>query len=63
MFENLSKKERIVLYIIIAFVTTLLLAMIHYFIQKWIVIAVFVIAVIEFLCIFYILYLPLKVKN
>jgi hypothetical protein len=63
MFENRTKKERTILYGIIAFLTSVLLAFIHYFLQGWILLAVLIVALIEFICIFYILYLPLKVKE
>ena len=62
MFEKLSKKQRTMIYFAIAFFVTIILALIHYFIQGWILLAVVVIAVVEYICIFYILYLPLKIK-
>ena len=62
MFENRSYKELIVIYAVIALSVTLGLATLHYyqgFHPYYIVIA----ANIEFFCIFYILYLPLKMKK
>jgi len=54
MFENRSDRERIIIYAVIA--------ILHYyqgFHPYYIVIA----ANIEFFCIFYVLYLPMKVKR
>ena len=62
MFENRSEKELIIIYAIIAILIALGLGVFHYyqgFHSYYIVIA----ANIEFFCIFYILYLPLKVKR
>ena len=62
MFENRSERELITIYAIIAIVIALLLGIFHYyqgFHPYYIVIA----ANIEFFCVFYILYLPIKVKN
>ena len=62
MFENRSERELITIYAVIAIVAALGLAVFHYyqgFHPYYIVIA----ANIEFFCIFYILYLPLKVKR
>ena len=62
MFENRSYKELIVIYAVIALAVSLGLAVFHYyqgFHPYYIVIA----ANIEFFCVFYILYLPLKVKR
>ena len=63
MFENRSRTERTVIYAVIAFIVTLILALFHYFIQGWILIAVITVFIIEYVCIFYILYLPLKFKR
>jgi len=63
MFETRTKKERTIIYIVIAILVTLLLALMHYFLQGWMPSAVIVGAIIEFFCIFYILYLPLKMKK
>lgn len=62
MFENRSKKQRIIIYLIISGVVTLILALFHLY-QGWILIYALLAAIIEFFCIFYILYLPLKVKG
>ncbi len=62
MFENKSDRERIIIYAVIAIVVALILAVLHYyqgFHPYYIVIA----ANIEFFCIFYVLYLPMKVKR
>jgi len=62
MFENRSYKELIIIYAVIALAVSLGLAVFHYyqgFHPYYIVIA----ANIEFFCVFYILYLPLKVKK
>ena len=62
MFEKRSDKELIIIYAVIAIIASLCLAMLHYlqgFHPYYIVVA----AIIEFLCIFYILYLPIKVKK
>ena len=62
MFENRSERQLIIIYVIIAMVIALLLAIFHVyqgFHPYYIVIA----ASIEFFCIFYVLYLPLKVKK
>jgi len=66
MFENRSEKQLIVIYIIIALTITILLSLFHLSsFSAWpkdpflVIIA----ANIEFFCIFYILYLPLKIKK
>lgn len=62
MFENRSEKQRIAIYAVIAIIVALLLGALHYyqgFHPYYIVIA----ANIEFFCIFYVLYLPMKVKR
>ena len=62
MFENRGEKELIEIYAVIGLVVALGLAVLHYyqgFHPYYIVIA----ANIEFFCVFYILYLPLKVKR
>jgi len=62
MFENRSEKQLIVIYAVIAIVVALALGTYHYysgFNPYYIVIA----ANIEFFCVFYILYLPLKIKR
>jgi hypothetical protein len=62
MFENRTEKQLIIIYFFIALIVALGLALFHYvqgFNPYYIVIAVN----IEFFCIFYILYLPLKVKR
>ena len=62
MFENRTERELIIIYAIIAILVALGLGVFHYiqgFDPYYIVIA----ANIEFFCVFYILYLPLKVKK
>lgn len=63
MFENRTKKQRTVIYAIIAFTVTLLLALMHYILQGWMIQAVLIVAAIEYVCVFYILYLPLKYQK
>lgn len=62
MFENRSEKQLIIIYAVIALVVALGLAVFHLMTIPnllYIVVAVN----IEFFCIFYILYLPLKIKR
>ena len=62
MFENRSEKQLIIIYAIIAILVALGLALFH--ILQGLNIYYIIIAVnIEFFCVFYILYLPLKVKR
>jgi 1,4-dihydroxy-2-naphthoate octaprenyltransferase len=63
MFENRTKKQRIIIYAIIALGVTLLLAIMHFIIQGWILGLVLIVAAIEYVCVFYILYLPLKYEK
>jgi hypothetical protein len=62
MFENRSERELIVIYAIIAIAVALGLGAFHY-IQGLNIYYIVIAANIEFFCIFYILYLPLKVKR
>ncbi len=62
MFENKSEKQLIIIYALIAISISIILGIVHYlqdFHPYYIIIA----ANIEFFCIFYILYLPLKIKK
>jgi hypothetical protein len=62
MFENRSEKELIIIYAVIAIVIALLLSAYKYSYGVniyYIIIA----ANIEFFCVFYILYLPIKVRK
>jgi hypothetical protein len=66
MFENRSEKQLIIIYVIIALSITFLLTLFHLSpFSAWpkdpflVIIA----ANIEFFCLFYILYLPLKIKK
>lgn len=66
MFENRSEKQLIIIYAIIALTITLLLTAYHLSpISAWPKdpILIIVAANVEFFCIFYILYLPLKIKR
>ena len=62
MFENRSHKQILVIYATIAITASLCLAVLHYFqgLHPYYIIAA---VNIEFFCIFYILYLPIKVKR
>lgn len=62
MFEQRSTKQRIIIYALIAFFVTLLLAIIHD-LQGWPIEMILIVAAIEYVCIFYILYLPLKYQR
>jgi len=62
MFENRSEKELIIIYAFIAIAIALAMAVFHYF-QGWDPVVIVVVANIWFFCLFYILYLPLKVKR
>ena len=62
MFENRSEKQLIIIYAIIALIVALGLAVVH-IMQRLSIIYIVVAVNIEFFCIFYILYLPLKVKR
>ena len=66
MFENRSEKQLIIIYAIIALTITLLLSLYHlspYSAWPKDPILIIIAANIEFFCIFYILYLPLKIKK
>ncbi len=62
MFENRSEKQLIIIYAFIAILVALGLAVFHFF-QGFDPIYIVIAANIEFFCIFYILYLPLKIKR
>jgi membrane protein YdbS with pleckstrin-like domain len=62
MFENRSEKQLIIIYAVIAILVAMGLAVVHYF-QGWDPILIVVVANVWFFCLFYILYLPLKVKR
>jgi hypothetical protein len=62
MFENRSEKQLIIIYAFIAIFISLILAVVHYY-QNFHPYYIIIAANIEFFCIFYILYLPLKVKR
>ena len=66
MFENRTDKQLIIIYALIALMVTILLSIYHLSpISAWPKdpILIIIAANIEFFCIFYILYLPLKVKR
>ena len=62
MFENRSEKQIIIIYVFIAIAFALGMAIIHFF-QGWNPIVIVVVANVWFFCLFYILYLPIKVKR
>jgi hypothetical protein len=62
MFENRSEKQLIIIYAIIALIVALGLAVVH-LIQGLNIYYIIIAVNIEFFCIFYILYLPIKVKR
>ena len=63
VFEKRSKRQKIVIYATISAIVSLLLSFLHFFLQGWNIYIVVVVANIEFFCLFYILYLPLKMKE
>ncbi len=66
MFENRNGKQLIMIYAVIALIITFLLSIYHLSpISAWPKepILIIIAANIEFFCIFYILYLPLKIKR
>jgi len=66
MFENKSEKQLTIIYIIIALLITILLSAYHispYSAWPKDPILIIIAANLEFFCIFYILYLPLKAKR
>ena len=62
MFEKRSEKQLIIIYALIAILIALTMSVIHIF-QGWDPIIIIVVANVWFFCIFYILYLPIKVKR
>ncbi len=62
MFENRSEKQLIIIYAFIAIAFAMGMAVIHY-LQGWDPIVIVVVANVWFFCLFYILYLPIKVKR
>jgi len=62
MFENRSERQLIAIYVIIAIVIALLLAIFHIY-QGLHPYYIIIAANIEFFCIFYVLYYPLKAKK
>lgn len=62
MFENRSERELIAIYAVIAIIVALGLGVLHYY-QGFHPYYIIIAANVEFFCIFYILYLPIKVKR
>jgi hypothetical protein len=62
MFEKRSEKQLLAIYAIIAIVIASIMAFVHY-VQGWNQYIIIIVANIWFFCLFYILYLPLKVKK
>jgi len=62
MFENRSHRELIIIYAIIAIAIACGMAVVHIF-QGWDPIVIIIVANVWFFCIFYILYLPIKIKR
>jgi len=62
MFEKRSEKQLMAIYAIIAIAIASIMAFVHYF-QGWNHYVIIIVANIWFFCLFYILYLPLKVKK
>ena len=62
MFENRSEKQLIIIYAIIAITVACGMAVIHY-LQGWDPIVIVIVANIWFACLFYFLYVPIKVKR
>jgi len=63
MFEGRSKQQKIALFAIISLIFTLMLSFYHAFLLGWDIYVVIVAGNIEFFCLFYILYLPTKLKE
>lgn len=66
MFENRSEKELIIIYVIIALLVTFVLGAFHYYTWRGVFrdpVMLIIMGNIEFFVIFYILYLPIKVKK
>jgi len=66
MFENRTHKEQIIIYAIIALIVTLGLSVWHFYSWSGVFsdpIVIVIMANIEFALIFYLLYLPVKVKR
>ena len=62
MFEDRSDKELVIIYALIGILVACGMALVHYF-QGWDPVVIVVVANIWFACIFYFLYLPIKVKR
>jgi membrane protein YdbS with pleckstrin-like domain len=63
MFESRTKKERTIIYAFIALIVAVILGLMHYYVMKNPIGLVLIIGFIEYVVIFYILYLPLKYKS
>ena len=62
MLENASIRMRLLVYGVLALLVTLGLSLYHYLLG-WQLFLILIAAVIEFVCVFYIFYLPLKYKR
>ena len=62
MFEKRSERELILIYAVIALAIALILATFHYF-QGWHPYLFIFLANFLFFCLFFILYLPIKIKR
>ena len=62
MFENKTEKQLTIIYVVIAILITLGLVAFH-IIQGLNIYYIIIAANIEFFCIFYVLYSPLKIKR
>ncbi len=62
MFEKRSERELILIYAVIALAIALILATFHYF-QGWHPYLIIIVANVWFFCLFYIFYLPIKIKR
>ena len=62
MFENRTYKQKIGIYALIAVLISMAMGVVHYF-QGWDPVVIVIVANIWFFCIFYILFLPIKIKK
>lgn len=62
MFENRNERELIVIYALIALAIALIMAAVHFY-QGWHPYVIVIVANVWFFCLFYILYLPIKIKK
>ena len=62
MFENRTYKQKIGIYALIAVIISMVMGGVHY-LQGWDPVVIVIVANIWFFCIFYILFLPIKIKK